>query len=214
MFRVTLPSPTNRTTTRLFGRLVAPVAILGVTAPLLAAEPSWRGGERDDRNDRWRDWSRGRDDDRGHDRDRRNRDRDDHGSKVDVRVVIGGGGIRIGAPVCRPVVVRPAAAPVCREVMPCDLKLSAYQSGNTVIVIASGSNHTGGFRTTLTATDVHDGTPELVLCNLAPSGCATQCITTFESRASFETCHRLRCVKVRVAGQCLDVPVAQVKPAC
>lgn len=155
----------------------APIALLGLAAPMLGAGA-----------DPW--WIRaGFGHSRGHD-----------------QVVI-----RTG-PVCdqRQVIVR---EPVCVEVIPFDLHFSAYQSQGTVIVVATGSNRTGGFETCLTGRDIHDSTPTLILRNTAPGRgvCVTQAITCFSVSASFYSRCALSTVTVRVADTCVEVPVVQVR---
>ncbi len=115
----------------------------------------------------------------------------------------------------RPVIVRerPVFVPARRiEVLPADLHFSAYQAGDTVIVIAAGANRSSGFTTSFSAADVGAGTPALTLCNSAlDSDCATQCPTPFSTSASFHARHAVRCISVRVAGQCYEVPVTQTQ---
>lgn len=121
-----------------------------------------------------------------------------------IRIVLGGGTRPIGrpAPVCRPVI---------REVMPCDLSVTAYQSGDTVIVVATGTNRSGGFTTTLAICGARSATPEVLLGNsIRTDRCATQAITPFNVQGSFRTRHRLCTLRVKVAGECLTIPVTQV----
>ena len=117
-------------------------------------------------------------------------------------------------PVCRPPVVigpeiRIERRPV--EVVPCDLRFTAYQTGNTVLIFVSGENRSAGFTTCLAACD--DGwAPTVTLRNTAPlDNCGAQVITRFEVSGSFEARHCLQRISVRVAGQCFEVPVSQVQ---
>jgi hypothetical protein len=95
------------------------------------------------------------------------------------------------------------------DVVPCDLHLSAYQSRDTVIVVAMGSNRTGGFTTTFAPCDLDDRRPEVRLVNTPGRDACAQVMTGFEVSSSFHTHHQLGCIKVRVAGQCFDVHVTQ-----
>jgi hypothetical protein len=163
--------------------LAAPAAVLGLVAPVLAG--GWAGLD-----PRWS----GRNDRQG----------------GGIRIVLGTGPLPIGrtTPACRPTPVR---KPIVREVMPCDLSVTAYQSGGTVIVVAAGTNRTGGFTTTLAICGVRSGAPEVILSNsIRTDQCATQAITPFNVHGSFTTRHRLCSLKVKVAGECLTIPVTQV----
>src|SRR5262245_61014160 len=54
-------------------------------------------------------------------------------------------------PACPPpVIVTPPVVVRRVEVVPCDLRFTAYQTGDTVIVIVNGTNTSGGFETCLT----------------------------------------------------------------
>ena len=98
------------------------------------------------------------------------------------------------------------------EVLPCDLQFSAYQSRDTVIIIASGTNRSAGFATSFGAIESGSWAPALTLCNLSPdSECAAQVVTPFSISASFHAHSALRCISVRIAGQCIEVPVTQTR---
>jgi hypothetical protein len=133
------------------------------------------------------------------------------------RIVLGGGHrehdrrpVVISRPrhdgtICRP-------EPVCKpiEEFPCDLSFTAYQAGDTVILVARGSNRAAGFCTSLSASEGWGRSHEIVLHNVAPVQCGGQYRSTFEVNGSFTSCERLQCLKVRIADQCREVPVTQV----
>lgn len=95
------------------------------------------------------------------------------------------------------------------EEVPCDLHLSAYQSRDTVILVATGSNRSGGFTTTFAPCDLNDRTPEVRLVNTPARDACTQGITPFDVSSSFHSRHQLGCIKVIVAGRSYDVHVKQ-----
>ncbi len=98
------------------------------------------------------------------------------------------------------------------EVLPCDLHFSAYQAGETVVVVATGTNRTAGFSTTFGSIGISQWSPVLALCNLsAESDCVPQCPTPFSVSASFHARRDLRCFSIRVAGQVFEVPVTQTQ---
>jgi hypothetical protein len=98
------------------------------------------------------------------------------------------------------------------EEIPCDLRLSAYQTKDTVVVVARGTNRAAGYATALSSCGVRGRAPELVLHNLAPQSCGAQVQTAFEVTGSFTSCERVACLKVIVAGKTYDVGVTQVCP--
>jgi hypothetical protein len=113
--------------------------------------------------------------------------------------------------VLRPSVVRErviATRPMRVEVRPMELRLSAYRSGDRIIVVASGSNRTTGFTTSLESCDTRDRTPTLVLRNFGPGDdCAGQVITRFNATASIQARHGTHCVRVNVLGRIHEVHV-------
>lgn len=115
--------------------------------------------------------------------------------------------IRIGQP--RRPEIRHVEVRHVEEVMPCDLKLSAYQSRDTVIIVATGTNRSTGFQTGFQACDIHDRTPELRLMNTSSCEPCGQVMTGFEVSSSFHTRHQIGCIKVIVAGRAFDVHVVQ-----
>lgn len=126
----------------------------------------------------------------------------------------------IRQPACPPpvVVARPPVVVVRQpvvvrrvEVVPCDLRFTAYQARDTVIVIANGTDTTGGFETCLSSRTGRDFSTTVVLTNTSPAQCATQCVTPFEVSGSFRVRGCVRTVEVRVADRCLQVPVTQVQ---
>lgn len=108
------------------------------------------------------------------------------------------------SPFRQPVVVRHG-----EEVLPGDLRLTAYQSGDTVIVVATGTNRSTGFNTAFVGQDVHDRSPELRLMNTSRGEPCAQVLTAFEVSASFHTRHRVECIRVIVAGRAFDVHAVQ-----
>ena len=104
-----------------------------------------------------------------------------------------------------PVVVRRV------QVVPCDVRFTAYQTGDTVIVIVNGTNTSGGFETCLTTETHRDFTTSVVLRNLSPAQCATQCVTPFEVSGSFRVRGCVRSVEVRIADRCFQVPVTEIR---
>ena len=98
------------------------------------------------------------------------------------------------------------------EVLPCDLHFSAYQAGDTVIIVATGTNNTAGFSTSFGHAETDHRGATLTLCNLsAQDDCAARVPTAFSVSGSFHARQTLRCVSVRVAGQCFEVPVTQTQ---
>ena len=98
------------------------------------------------------------------------------------------------------------------EVLPCDLRFTAYQAGDTVIIVATGTNRTAGFTTSFGRVDSDHRGATLTLCNLsAQDSCAAEVLTGFSVSGSFHARQALRCVSVRVAGQCFEVPVTQTQ---
>ena len=106
----------------------------------------------------------------------------------------------------RPQVV--AIAPI--EVAPCDVNLTAYQSGSTIMIFATGTNLTGGYGTALRALNTRGQIPTIRLSNIAPCGYSTQCITPFSTKAAL---HIDRCVSkidVLVGTRTICIPVQEV----
>jgi hypothetical protein len=96
------------------------------------------------------------------------------------------------------------------DVAPCDLRITAYQARDTVMVMVNGSNATGGFTTSLAAIDTRDHCPELVLHNVRGGGFCTQAITPISLNAAFRSHGDVPSVKVRVADHVIVVPVRDV----
>ena len=96
------------------------------------------------------------------------------------------------------------------EAFPCELRLSAYQTRDTVIVMANGANGSAGYVTCLAVHGEHHLSPTVVLRNTAPAACVSQVVTPFEVTGSFRTRSCLRTLSVRVADRCIEVPVVQV----
>lgn len=94
-------------------------------------------------------------------------------------------------------------------VIPCDLQLSAYQSGDRVIVIARGTNTSSGFITRFEACDQYGGHPEVHLVNVRGDGCYAQVMTPFDISATVQSCRPVSCIRVRIGHQVHDVRVIQ-----
>ncbi|MBX3377618.1 MAG: hypothetical protein KF678_11525 [Phycisphaeraceae bacterium] len=94
-------------------------------------------------------------------------------------------------------------------VIPCDLQLSAYQSGDRVIVVARGSNTSSGFITRFEACDTSGLRPEVHLVNVRGDGCYAQVMTPFDVSATVQSCRPLSCIRVRIGHQVHDVRVIQ-----
>jgi hypothetical protein len=115
-----------------------------------------------------------------------------------------------------PVVVHPPRAPHSPhshrpvEEAPCELTMTAYQAGDTVILIARGTNRAAGFVTSLLACASHAGTPEVTLSNSAPAHCGAEVHTAFEVSGSFRSHRAIHTLDVHVAGVCHHVHVCQV----
>lgn len=126
----------------------------------------------------------------------------------------GRGGVKIVIGPPRPAhPPRPARPPqVCEPVdeAPCQLEVSAYQTRDTVIVVASGANKAGGYVTTFSACDTRGRTPSLTLRNTPPAHCGTQVITPFDVTGSFRSRQRVHHITVSIAGQTRTVRVTQV----
>jgi hypothetical protein len=94
--------------------------------------------------------------------------------------------------------------------MPEKLSIKAYQSQDRVIVLVEGSNCGSGYATTLTALEHGYGTPTLVLRNTPTCDERGYGSVGFCLNAAFCSQRALGCVQVRVAGQCVEVPVTAV----
>lgn len=160
----------------------------------------------------------------GPDQNKRN-DGDDQ-SKLNLRINIndrGGGGDGArghgypgggGHHHHRPPVIHPAPALV--NVAPHALDIDAYQSGDTVIVLARGDNTTGGFATSLEriVDGRFDGVVNLVLHNIGPAYTprtfrAEACVP-FSVSGGFRTDERVSEIKVIVAGVERCIPVQRI----
>lgn len=112
-----------------------------------------------------------------------------------------------------PVIVRPAPVVVHRpaETAPTTLSIEAFQTGDTILIVARGENPWAGFATSLEHT-VRYGRTIVTLHNIAPQFCApaAQVCTPFALTGSIDRCERLREITVRVAGSERCVPVVQV----
>lgn len=165
-----------RTTNR--HALLAALAVLGASSPMLGDEPWFKRG----------DW-------RG--------DRRDKGvHRVEPRRVPRTPVVVIGR--------TPVVHEVRRDEAPCSVSFTAYQAGETVILIARGSNPHAGYATSLSACTFHGGGAHVTLCNVAPAHCGAAVVTPFEVSGSFRSRECLRTIEVQVAGMCHHVSVIQV----
>jgi len=96
------------------------------------------------------------------------------------------------------------------EEAPCDLSFTAYQAGDTIILIARGTNRAAGYCTALTACDTRGSQPVVTLRNTSPNSCTAQVMTPFEVSGSFRAYGCVQTIEVRVAGACHRVCVTQV----
>ena len=111
--------------------------------------------------------------------------------------------------ITRPVSVRPEYRRPVEEV-PCDLRFTAYQTRDTVILIATGENRSAGYATCLEVCG--DGfAPTVTLRNTTPRDACSQVISRFEVSGSFRAKDCLRTITVRVADRCFQVPVTEVR---
>jgi hypothetical protein len=187
-------------------------AATGLLAPT-AARAGDRPGDRRSRDDhRQKDgrWDKKDGDKRGRD-GRDEHDRHSHG--------FGGISIRIGTPpIARPrpqVVVVGRPEPVrhvhVHEEMPQDLCVTAYQTGDKVLVLITGKNRSSGYTTCLTDVDASCDIPTLRLRNTSPDCVVTQCETGFSLNAAICSRRQLCTIRLIVAGRTIDVPVTQVQ---
>ena len=106
---------------------------------------------------------------------------------------------------------RETAKRVFVEVVPNDLKFSAYQARGTIMVFITGCNRTSGYTTSLSADDCTGRTPTLVLHNSFRLGqICTQGVVPIDLKAAVRADHDVRCISVRVADRTFEVPVTCV----
>lgn len=113
----------------------------------------------------------------------------------------------------REVVIRQARPVIIQrvvEVEPCGVSFNAYQTGDTVMIFATGTNRTGGYATSLSAIDTRGHDVKLALCNIAPQGFCTQAITPFSLNAAIHADCALSTIDIRVGSRTVCVPVCQV----
>lgn len=96
------------------------------------------------------------------------------------------------------------------EAEPYGVSFNAYQSGDTVMIFATGTNRTGGYATSLSALDTRGRDVSLKLCNIAPEGICTQVITPFSLNAAIHADCILSTIDIRVGSRVVCVPVSQV----
>jgi hypothetical protein len=165
---------------RTASRLVVLASFAGISAGALAADPKWP-----------------------HDRRGRN-------DRNDSRHQHGGGFVISFEPRHRSVVIARSDADVCRDEVPVDLNITAYQSQDQIIVLVTGCNRSGGYTTTLSAVNGDCETPELRLKNTAPE-CGTGGSTRFTLNAGVASWRHVKCIKVHIGGTCREVPVTCVQ---
>ena len=114
----------------------------------------------------------------------------------------------------RPPVVHPA--PVIVDAAPHALDVQAYQSGDTVMVLARGENTTSGFATSLEriVDGRFDGVVNLVLRNVGPAYTprtfrAEVCVP-FAVSGGFRTDERVNEVRLIIAGTERCIPVQRI----
>jgi len=110
-------------------------------------------------------------------------------------------------PACEP------ERPVFVEVVPSDLKISAYQARGTIMIFVNGCNRTSGYTTSLSAEDTCGRTPTLVLHNTFRVGqIPFQVISPIDLKAAIRADggREVRCISVRVADKTFEVPVTCV----
>jgi hypothetical protein len=187
--------------TRRFGRTV--LGALALPAALCVAAGAGPAPDKDRHGrDRWG----------SHDRDRQGRDRHDRGG-LNIGVVLGSWPRREVIVRHPPVVISRPAVRCYEDVVPCQLGFAAYQSGNTIILVATGANRGSGFTTCLTDVDACTGVPVVTMRNTPTCEVDPHCATTtpFTLTASIRS-HCVQCVKVTLAGQTYDVPVVEARP--
>jgi len=104
--------------------------------------------------------------------------------------------------------------PAVAEVMPRALELQAFQTGDTVIVLARGENTTTGFATSLereAGDRRRDGRTGVVLHNIGPVGrYNAQVCVPFAVSGSFQTRERLDEIIVCIDGHDRCIPVQRI----
>jgi hypothetical protein len=98
----------------------------------------------------------------------------------------------------------------CVEVVPCDLRITAYQARDTVFVVVSGTNTSGGYTTSLAAVDTCGPCPRLQLRNTPGFGCATQALSPFTLNGAFRAERCVSEVQVRIGDRVISAPVCAV----
>ncbi|MBL8762762.1 MAG: hypothetical protein JNM07_00655 [Phycisphaerae bacterium] len=115
-----------------------------------------------------------------------------------------------------PPVVQVPPPPVASgiEVVPADLRASAYQTKDTIIVHVSGVNRAPGYTTSLSVRDPNDlYAPVVLLRNWAPVGeAAGSASVPFTLNATVRANHPLSTLTLRIGDQVLVVPVEPVQP--
>lgn len=108
----------------------------------------------------------------------------------------------------RPVVV---ATPVytISDVVPTDLKISAFRSRGVVMVFIEGTNATAGYTTTLQVQDSRDGCTTLVMHNTSPATAVGACSTPFSINGSVHAPFGSS-ITVRIGASTLQAPIVEV----
>lgn len=103
-----------------------------------------------------------------------------------------------------------AAARTYRDVTPNDLNISALRTGDTVVVMVSGSNTMEGYSTSLSINETNSADATLVLRNEPPLVTQNLRNTNFAVNASVRVAGNPSTIGVKVAGQAYQVPIVDV----
>lgn len=115
------------------------------------------------------------------------------------------------APIVATTAPAPAApARVYRDVAPSELSISAYRTGDTIMVLVNGANSMEGYSTSLTVNDVGSDAV-LVLHNEPPVVTQNLRNTSFSVNASVRLAGTPATIGVRVADRTYQVPVVDVQ---
>ncbi len=93
----------------------------------------------------------------------------------------------------------------------CSATYRAEQISGHVVVIASGSHNTGGFKTFFVQSTHQTSPPAFTLWHVKPTGMVTQALTPFDFAVGFAAKHLVESVVVHDASGKHSVPVEQVR---